>query len=283
MSNPEIKKKKKIKPGRVVIYVLLILVSTINLFPFYWMLRSSFMTKSEIFIQPMHWFPEVLHPENYHDALVAVPFLRYFYNSVFIVAFVMFGKLLSCSLVAYGFARINFRGKNIFFAVMLGTMMIPWSVLLIPQFIMWVRVGLYNTYWPLILPAYFLDAFYIFLLRQFFQTIPKEYDEAATIDGAPHLRIYYNIIIPLSKPALMTVMVFTFMNTWNDFMGPLIYLKDSIKFTVSLGLQQFIGQYSTAWHQMMAAATVVIIPMLIIFFFAQRYFIEGITFSGIKG
>ena len=231
----------------------------------------------------MHWLPDHILYENYREALVRVPFARYFLNSLFVVAINLVGKLLSSTLVAFGFARIDFKGKGFWFTVILGTMMIPWSVLLIPQFIMWSRLGLYNTYWPLTLPSFFLDAFYVFLLRQFFQTLPRDYDEAARIDGAGYFQIYRLIILPLSKPALMTVGVFTFMNTWNDFMGPLIYLKDSNKYTVSLGLQQFIGQYTTEWHLMMAAATVAVVPMIIVFFFAQRYFIEGMTFAGIKG
>ena len=276
-------KKKKISAKRVVVYILLILISVVNIFPFFWMVRSSLMTKSEIFAQPMLWMPKAVQFGNYGEALVAVPFLQYFLNSIFVVAMVILGKLLSSSLIAYGFARIDFKGKNIWFALMIATMMIPWSVLLIPQFMIWTKLNMYNTYLPLIMPSFFLDAFYVFLLRQFFQTLPKDYDDAAVIDGATQLQIYAKIILPLSKPALMTVCVFAFMNTWNDFIGPLIYLKDQSKYTVSLGLQQFIGQYTTEWHLMMAAATVAIVPMLIIFFFAQRFFIEGITFSGIKG
>ena len=276
-------KRKKTTAGRVTIYALLILTYVVNVFPFFWMLRSSFMTKNEIFAQPMRWLPKEFLVENYWEALVSVPFLRYFANSNFIVAVNLIGKLLSCSLVAFGFARIDFKGKNICFALIISTMMIPWSVLMIPQFMIWSNIGLYNTYWPLTLPSFFLDAFYVFLLRQFFQTLPMGYDEAARIDGASYLRIYWSIVMPLSKPALMTVGVFTFMNTWNDFMGPLIYLKDSDKYTVSLGLQQFISQYTTEWHLMMAAATVTIVPMIVVFFFAQRYFIEGITFTGLKG
>lgn len=167
--------------------------------------------------------------------------------------------------------------------MVIATMMIPWSVLLIPQFMLWSEIGLYNTYFPLTVPAFFLDGFYIFLLRQFFVTIPREYDEAAIVDGAGYLQIYAKIMLPMSKPALMTVCVFTFMNTWNDFIGPMIYLKDVPKYTVSLGLQQFISQFTTEWHYMMAAATVAVLPMIVMFFFAQRYFIEGMNFSGVKG
>lgn len=277
------KKPKRISVGRIVLWGLVLLTCVMALFPFYWLIRSAFMTKNEIFAQPMHLLPEVWHPENFKQAFTTVPFGRYFINSILLVVANIIGKLFGSSLSAFGFSRLDFKGKGICFGLVISTMMIPWSVLLIPQFMIWTKVGLYNTYWPLILPAFFLDAFYIFLLRQFFQTIPKSYDEAAIVEGASTFHIYAKIILPLSKPALMTVCVFTFMYTWNDFIGPLIYLKDQNKFTVSLGLQQFISQYTTEWHLMMAAATVAVIPMIVMFFFAQRYFIEGITFSGIKG
>lgn len=269
--------------SRVLMWICIILLCIISLFPFFWMVRSSLMTKTEIFGTPMRWLPETIQWQNYRDALTQVPFARYFLNSLFLVVVNIIGKLLSSSLVAFGFSRIEFRGKNIWFAIVIATMMIPWSVLLIPQFMLWNVVGFYNTYVPLTLPAFFLDGFYIFLLRQFFSTLPRDYDEAAILDGASYFTIYSRIIMPLCKPALMTVCVFTFMNTWNDFIGPMIYLKDPKMSTVSLGLQMFISQYTTEWHLMMAAATVAIVPMIIMFFFAQRYFIEGMTFAGIKG
>ena len=269
--------------SRVLMWICIILLCIISLFPFFWMVRSSLMTKTEIFGTPMRWLPETIQWQNYRDALTQVPFARYFLNSLFLVVVNIIGKLLSSSLVAFGFSRIEFRGKNVWFAIVIATMMIPWSVLLIPQFMLWNVVGFYNTYVPLTLPAFFLDGFYIFLLRQFFSTLPRDYDEAAILDGASYFTIYSRIIMPLCKPALMTVCVFTFMNTWNDFIGPMIYLKDPKMSTVSLGLQMFISQYTTEWHLMMAAATVAIVPMIIMFFFAQRYFIEGMTFAGIKG
>ena len=269
--------------GRTFMWICIIALCVISLFPFFWMVRSSLMTKTEIFGTPMKWWPKQVQWQNYKDALTQVPFARYFLNSLFLVAVNIAGKLISSSLVAFGFSRIEFRGRNVWFAIVIATMMIPWSVLLIPQFMLWNVVGLYNTYVPLTLPAFFLDGFYIFLLRQFFSTLPKDYDEAAILDGASYFTIYSRIIMPLCRPALMTVCVFTFMNTWNDFIGPMIYLKDPKMSTVSLGLQMFISQYTTEWHLMMAAATVAIVPMIIMFFFAQRYFIEGMTFAGIKG
>lgn len=268
---------------RVLLWTIIILVCIVSLFPFFWMVRSSLMTKTEIFGTPMRWLPEIPQWRNYKDALSQIPFFRFFMNSFFLVIVNIIGRLLSSSLVAFGFARIDFKWKNFWFALVIATMMIPWSVLLVPQFILWSEVGLYNTYFPLTAPAFFLDGFYIFLLRQFFVTIPKEYDEAAIMDGAGYLQIYAKIMLPMSKPALMTVCVFTFMNTWNDFIGPMIYLKDVQKYTVSLGLQQFISQYTTEWHYMMAAATVAVLPMIVMFFFAQRYFIEGMNFAGVKG
>lgn len=273
----------KSRMTRIGMWICVILLCIVSLFPFFWMVRSSLMNKTEIFGTPMKWWPKVVQWQNYRDALTQVPFARYFANSLFLVAVNIVGKLLSSSLVAFGFSRIEFKGKKIWFGIVIATMMIPWSVLLIPQFMLWNVVGLYNTYVPLTLPAFFLDGFYIFLLRQFFSTLPRDYDEAAIIDGASYFTIYSRIIMPLCRPALMTVCVFTFMNTWNDFIGPMIYLKDPKMSTVSLGLQMFISQYTTEWHLMMAAATVAIVPMIIMFFIAQRYFIEGMTFAGIKG
>ncbi|MBO7711138.1 MAG: carbohydrate ABC transporter permease [Lachnospiraceae bacterium] len=277
------KQSFKSRITRIGMWICVILLCVISLFPFFWMVRSSLMNKTEIFGTPMKWWPKQVQWQNYRDALTQVPFARYFANSLFLVAVNIIGKLLSSSLVAFGFSRIEFKGKKIWFGIVIATMMIPWSVLLIPQFMLWNVVGLYNTYVPLTLPAFFLDGFYIFLLRQFFSTLPRDYDEAAIIDGASYFTIYSRIIMPLCKPALMTVCVFTFMNTWNDFIGPMIYLKDPKMSTVSLGLQMFISQYTTEWHLMMAAATVAIVPMIIMFFIAQRYFIEGMTFAGIKG
>ena len=269
--------------NRTIMWIAVLFLCVISLFPFFWMVRSSLMTKTEIFGTPMKWWPQVVQWKNYGQAMTQVTFDRYFLNSLLLVTVNILGKLLSSSLVAFGFARIEFAGRKIWFALVIATMMIPWSVLLIPQFMLWNVVGFYNTYVPLTLPAFFIDGFYIFLLRQFFSTLPRDYDEAAILDGASYFTIYSRIILPLCKPALLTVCVFTFMNTWNDFIGPMIYLKDPKMSTVSLGLQMFISQYTTEWHLMMAAATVAVVPMIIMFFFAQRYFIEGMTFSGIKG
>jgi multiple sugar transport system permease protein len=241
------------------------------------------MTSNEIFAVPMKWAPDKLLFSNFKDAMTAVPFVTFFKNTLIIVIVNVFANVFSASFAAFGFSRIQFKGRDFIFGCVITTMMIPYSVVLIPQFFGWKAIGAYDTFLPLILPAFFINAFFIFLLRQFYYGIPLDYDEAAFIDGANYWTIYTKVILPLSKPALTTVGVFTFMNSWNDFMGPLIYLQDELKFTLALGLQAFMGQYVSQWNLLMAASTVVIIPMVVLFFVAQRLFIEGITFAGLKG
>jgi multiple sugar transport system permease protein len=253
------------------------------IFPFYWMLRSSVMTDHQIMTTPLIWFPSEYHFSNFFEAFTAVPFARYFMNSGVIVAAAVTGAVFSAGFIAFGFARLSFPGRNVCFAVLMSTLMIPQTVLMIPQFIMWTKVGGFNTFVPLILPAFFGSAFNVFLMMQFYRGIPKDYDEAALVDGASYPRIWWSVLMPMSKPALCSVGVFAFMHVWNDFMGPLLYLdKDELK-TVALGLQAFIGQYDTQWNLLMAAAVMAVVPMVIVFFAAQRYFIEGITFTGVKG
>ncbi len=276
-------KSKKTKITRIFCYILLIGISVVMLFPFFWMVRSSFMTNREIMTMPIQWLPSHYDLENYRKAFRSAPFVRYFLNSALIVLCNMLGAVLSASFIAFGFARLRFPGRNLWFALLLSTMMIPYTVLMIPQFLIWQSLGGYNTFYPLIVPCFFGSAFNIFLVRQFYSGIPKEYDEAALVDGANYFVIWAKIIVPMSKPALCSVGVFTFMNTWNDFMGPLLYLDDRKLKTVSLALQNFMGQHKSDWNQMMATATVITIPMIVVYFMAQKYFIEGITFSGLKG
>ena len=264
-------------------YIILAVFTILMIFPLIWLIRSSFMSNTEIFYLPIKWIPEKLRYENYIEALTLRPFAVYLKNSVILVVINVIGVILSCSFAAFGFSRIDFKGRKLWFSLMISTMMIPSSVLLIPQFIEWKTVGAYNTYWPLTVGSFAAPAFYVFLIRQFFMGIPKEYDEAAFIDGASYLDIYSKIILPLSKPALTAVGIFTFTSVWNDFFGPLIYLKDDIKYTAALGLQSFLGYYTGEWNRLMAASTVLVIPMLIVFFITQNAFINGITFSGIKG
>ena len=276
-------KNKRQKRIKIISYILLITISVTMLFPFFWMVRSSFMTNREITTVPIKWIPSQFNFDNFVEAFTRDSFGRYFLNSVLIVVINMVGAVLSSSFIAFGFSRLKFKGRNIWFALLLSTMMIPYTVLMIPQFLIWQSVGGYNTFLPLTVPCFLGSAFNVFLVKQFYSGIPKEYDEAALVDGANYFTIYAKIILPMAKPALCTVGVFTFMNTWNDFMGPLLYLDDQRLKTVSLALQNFMGQHNSQWNLLMAVATVVTIPMIAVYFAAQKYFIEGITFSGLKG
>lgn len=276
-------KSKRQKRVKIISYILLTAISVTMLFPFFWMIRSAFMTNREITTVPIQWIPSQFNFDNFVEAFTRDSFGRYFLNSGIIVIINMVGAVLSSSFIAFGFSRLKFKGRNIWFALLLSTMMIPYTVLMIPQFLIWQSVRGYNTFLPLTVPCFFGSAFNVFLVKQFYSGIPKEYDEAALVDGANYFTIYAKIILPMAKPALCTVGVFTFMNTWNDFMGPLLYLDDQKLKTVSLALQNFMGQHTSQWNLLMAVATVITVPMIAVYFAAQKYFIEGITFSGLKG
>jgi multiple sugar transport system permease protein len=221
--------------------------------------------------------------DNYPRALKTFPFLLYTCNTLFIAVSVVIGTLLSASLVAYGFSRVQWRGRNAMFVLVLATMMLPDQALVLPRFIMFRHMGWIGTFKPLIVPAFFGTAFDIFLLRQFFLTLPGELSDAARIDGCSELGILWRIIVPLSKPALATVALLTFIWAWLDFMGPLVYLNDERMYTLALGLAAFLGRHGADWSGLMAAGTVVIAPIIVIFFFAQRTFIRGIALTGMKG
>ncbi len=277
-------KSKRTAISKAVSYLLLIAGSAVMLFPFLWLLRSSVMSTAQIFIYPPEWIPRPFEWSNYSEALTLVPFHLYFLNTMTIELFVMAGVLITSSLAAYSFARLRWPGRNLVFGILLSTLMLPYAVTLIPTFMFWKLAGAINTFYPLTVPAWFGGgAFNIFLLRQFFMTIPKDLDEAAYMDGATPLQVFFSVIVPLSKPALIVVGIFTFIGVWNDFLGPLIYLSDDSKFTLSLGLASFRGLYNAQWGYLMAASTVVLAPIVVLFFFAQRYFIEGIALTGIKG
>jgi multiple sugar transport system permease protein len=276
------KKKEKIK--RAIVYVILVLISLFCILPLVWMIRSSLMKIDQIFVIPPIWIPNPIQWRNYIDAVNFAPFAKYFGNTIYIVVFVLIGTLVSSSLCAFGFTRIKWKGRNIVFALVLSSMMLPYAVTIIPTFVGWKMLHGYNTYKPLIIPAFFGGgAFNIFLLRQFFMSIPTELDEAAVMDGAGYFTIYSKIILPLSKSAMIVVGLFTFLGTWNDFLGPLIYLNEDKKFTLALGLQLFQSQYISQWHLLMAASTIVITPAIIVFLLGQKYFVEGIALTGIKG
>lgn len=268
---------------RIIVYLLLIAGSMITFFPFLWLIRSSFMEMSQIFIMPVEWIPRPFMWQNYPEALTVVPFGLYFWNTLKIVVGVLCGTVLSSSVAAFAFSRLRWRWRDRIFTMLLTTMMLPYAVTLIPTFILWTKLELVNTLVPLILPAWFGSPFYIFLLRQFFMGIPYELDEAAYVDGASPLYVYAKIIVPLAKPALIVVSIFTFMGVWNDLLGPVIYLTDPNMFTVAVGLAQFQGMYTAQWHLLMAASTVVLLPVITLFFIAQKYFIQGIALTGLKG
>ncbi len=270
--------------SKTLVYFLCIVGSVLMLVPLAWLFRSSVMGIGQIFTFPLEWIPDPWRWDNYPKALTTIPFFRYFANTLIILVPTVIGTVVTSAFAAYGFSRLQWRGRDTVFGILLTTLMLPYAVTLIPTFLVWAKLGLVGTYWPLVLPHFFGGGiFFIFLLRQFFMTLPKELDEAAIIDGANPLQVFWYVIVPLSRPALITVVIFATLFEWNDFLEPLIYIQRSSQNTLALGLAEFIGLYTAQWHLLMAASTVVIIPVLILFFFAQRYFIEGIALTGTKG
>lgn len=275
--------KKRLLTSKIIIYFFLICGSIVCLMPLIWLLRSSFMNTAQIFTSPPEWIPNPFTPKNYSESMQALPFGRYFINTAIITFGNLAGVLISSSICAYSFARLKWPGRDKIFAILIGTMMLPSAVTLIPTFIGFKMIGTIDTYIPLILPAWFGGGAYnIFLLRQFYMGLPKELDEAALVDGASYFHIFSRIIVPLSKPAMIVIGLFTFMGTWNDFFSPLIYLNSDRKFTVALGLQAFQTMFGTQWNLLMAASVIVIIPVIIVFLIGQNYFIEGIALTGLK-
>ncbi len=261
---------------------LLVLVAGLFLAPTLWMISSSLKPDYEIFATPPSLLPISPRWQNYAEALTSLPFGRFAINTLIIALSTIVGHLLSCSIVAYGFARLNGPGKGFFFVLMLSTLMLPYPVTMVPLFIIFSKIGLINSFVPLILPAFFGNAFYIFLLRQSFKQIPVDLEDAARLDGAGTLQVLANVILPLSRPALATVAIFTFQAAWNDFLGPLIFLHDQSLYTLQLGLSLFRGAYNVQWAYLMAASLVVTLPVIAIFFIAQKSFIEGVGFTGTK-
>jgi multiple sugar transport system permease protein len=265
------------------IYGMLVLGTVVFALPFLWMVSTALKASNEVFTFPPSFLPKALHFGNFSDGWTVVPFTTFLMNTVIITTAAVVGNMVSCILPAYAFARLEARGKKVAFGLMLATMMIPVEVTLVPTFIAFSKLGLVDTFWPLILPAWFGYAYFIFLLRQFFMTIPREYDEAARIDGAGYFRTLWSIVLPQSKPAIATVAVFAFVGNWNNLLAPIIYLRSQDKFTLAVGLQLFQGQFQTYYNQMMAVSLITLLPIIVIFLLAQRTFIEGANISGIAG
>jgi multiple sugar transport system permease protein len=264
---------------------LLITASAIMLYPLLWMLASAFKPESQIFTD-LSIFPASFDLKNFRDGWTAlqVSFTQFYWNSFFIAILVVVGNLISCSLTAYAFARMEFPGRGVLFAIMLATLMLPYHVTLIPQYVLFLKLGWIDTVLPLVVPKFLAaDAFFIFLMVQFFRGIPRELDEAAQMDGCSPWRIYLKIIMPLSLPVLATAGIFSFLWTWNDFLGPLVYLNDSANYTVPLALRSFVDATGTsAWGQLFAMSTLAILPIFVVFLCFQRLIIEGVAMSGMK-
>lgn len=300
-------KKRSEKITKIVVTVLLFLGAVAMMLPVIWMFSTSFKTKTDVFAVPPIWIPNPLHLENYPHAwniidpqtgnamfaddswqflgftIQGVNFTTYMVNTLVISISACVGTTLSAALVAFAFARLRFPGRGILWTVCLATMMVPAQVTMIPQFVLFKTMGWYDTFWPLIVPAWLGGgAYYIFLLRQFFMTIPYEMDEAAKIDGCSNFGVFWRILLPLCKPALTTVAVFSFVANWNDFLNPLIYLDSNSKKTLALGLTNFVSLYGQDYNLLMAASLIISIPIAIMFLLGQRYFIEGIATTGLK-
>lgn len=274
----------KQKTGNLVlVYTLLIVGAFLFMIPFIWMLSSSLKELSQIFVYPPKWIPNPVRWDNYARALAKMNFPLALKNTLIITVLTVSGQLLSSALVAYGFARLKFPGRDFLFMLVISTMMLPSQVTMIPVFIIFRTLGWVDTLKPLIVPSFLgANAFAIFLLRQFFLTIPKELEDAARIDGCGSLRIFFQIMLPLAKPAMVTVGIFAFMGSWNDFFGPLIYLNSESMRTLAIALQTFQGQFTAEWNLLMAASVVVLLPVLVIFFSLQQYFVQGIVLTGLK-
>jgi len=273
---------------KIFAYTALVVLSLFILMPVGWMFTASLKPDLEpVFNLPPQWFPtEFWHWENFRRALTsdAVPMLHYILNTCVIVVGNILGTLLSCSIAAYAFARLRFRGSKVLFTVLIITMLIPWQALMIPQFLLFLKLGWYGTYFPLIVPSFGGTAFFIFLIRQYMRTIPKDLDDAARVDGLSTWQIFWRIILPLSTPALTVCAVFVFIWTWGNLLGPLIYLNDNSQFTVAIGLANLAQRAGNAqWNVLMAANLISIIPPIVVYFVLQRRLIGGIASVGLKG
>lgn len=268
--------------GKTILYAVLIGVSIFTLIPFVWMISSSLKLDREVFVYPIRWIPETFHWENYTLIWQKVPLLTYFKNTAFIAIVVTFLQTLTSSFAAYAFAKLQFKGRDVLFMAYIATIAVPWQAYMLPQFIMMRSMGLYDTLWAMVVLQAF-SAFGVFLMRQFYQSIPTDLCEAARIDGLSEYGIWGRIMLPLSKASIATLVIFTFVSTWNDYMGPMIYLTRDVNKTVQVGLRRFIQENSSDYHLIMAASLCSLLPVSIVFLALQKYFIEGIATSGLKG
>jgi multiple sugar transport system permease protein len=279
---------------KIIVYLLLLFGATLVLVPFLWMVSTSFKNPDQLFERQINFIPQPFAPENYIDvwtSLSAVKpemtFFRILGNTLFITVLAMFGELFSASIVAYGFSRFRWKGRNFLFAVMLATVMIPGIVTRIPGFLIWRHLDLLDSYDPLTWPSLFAwGPLYVFLMRQFFMTIPREIEEAAIVDGANVFQVYFYIMLPLVRPILLAIAVLSFQANWNNFQGPLLYLTTTEKFPLAVALRFFdqtLSKEAPQWHYMMALATMMATPILLLYFFAQRQFLDGIAIGGVKG
>lgn len=274
---------KKAVVSKVIVYAVLIIIALAMIVPFLWMLSASIKSDREVFqMNPFVWIPETPKWSNYTNIWTKIPFGKFIENTVFLTVIVTCLQLLTSSFAAYAFGKLNFKYKNLLFMAYLSTIAMPWQVYMVPQFIMMRKMGLNDKLLAIICLQAF-SAFGVFMMKQFYEGIPYELCEAARIDGMSEYRIYSNIMLPLSKPALSTLTIFTFVATWNDYLGPLIYLKSQEKKTIQLGLKMFIGQYSSDYGLIMAGSVISLVPVLIVFMILQKYFVEGVASTGLKG
>lgn len=274
--------KKKQAISKTIIVLLLLIVAVIMILPFIWMVLGSVKMKSELFAVPLKWLPETPVWSNYKEVFEKVPFLEFYWNTAKVAILSTIGQVVFCALSAYAFAKLEFKGRDLLFIFYLATMMIPSQVTMIPQYELMNEIGLLNNHWTLIILHWF-NPFGVFLLRQFFISIPNSLVEAARIDGASEVKIFTRVMCPLAKPAFATLITLTFLNSWNDFQGPLIFLSSKEKFTLQMGIRYFQQMFGTEYTLIMASTTMSLIPILIIYMICQKYFIEGIAASGIKG
>ncbi len=283
-TNKKFKSKRKAEiVGKVGVYAVLLIITACMIVPFLWMLSASIKSNREVFLMdPFVWIPEQPKWDNYINIWTKIPLLKFVENTVILTIVVTFLQLLTSSFAAYSFAKLEFKHKNALFLAYIATIAMPWQVYMVPQFIMMRGMGLNDKLLAMICLQAF-SAFGVFLMKQFYEGIPNDLCEAARIDGMSEYRIYAKIMLPLSKPALSTLTIFTFVNTWNDYLGPLIYLRTETKKTIQLGLKMFIGQYSAEYGLIMAGSVVSLVPVILVFLCLQKYFVEGVASTGLKG